>query len=109
MPMVFPIVFVCKMIYIYIFRGKKSASLSTSYKHVIKGKLSPLLLHLNKYNLVFYLTTLISKFPKEKTMTLVLKMLQEAPRNPSNCNTVEIKYKRKSTRKKKKTSLLLVT
>jgi hypothetical protein len=55
--------------------------------------MSPLLLLFNKYNLGFHLKTLISKSPRDETLTLVFKMLQEAPRNPSDSKTREIKYK----------------
>jgi hypothetical protein len=59
-----------------------------------------LLFLFNKYNLGFHLKTLISKSPRDETLTLVFKMLQEAPRNPSNSKTREIKYKRRPKRER---------
>jgi hypothetical protein len=71
--------------------------------------MSPLFLFFTKYNLGFHLKTLISKFSRDETLTLVFKMLQEAPRNPSNSKTREIKYKGKSKRGRKTRSVHLVT
>jgi len=45
-----------------------------SVKHVLQGKTS--LLHFTKYNVRFYLKTLISKYPRDETLTLVFKMIR---------------------------------
>jgi hypothetical protein len=68
----------------------------TSHKNVLQGKTSPLL-HFNKYNLGVHLKTLISKPPRDESVTLVFNMLQESPRNHN-----------KSKRKRKTSMLLLV-
>jgi hypothetical protein len=72
--------------------------------------MSPLLLHFNKYNLGFHLKTLISKSPRDETLTLVFKMLQEAQETLVTLKRErEIKYKKKiQEREREKTSVLLL-
>jgi hypothetical protein len=55
--------------------------------------MSSLLLLFNKYNLGFHHKNLISKSPRDDTLTLVFKMLQEAPINPNDSKTRKIKSK----------------
>jgi hypothetical protein len=73
--------------------------------------MSPLLLLFNKYNLGFHLKTLISKSPRDETLTLVFKMLQEAqetletPERERERSSRE----RRSRRERRSSVLLLIT